>query len=202
MTQENLFQEQDDLDALLNPPSKRKKSEKLDSSAAIGLKFENEINEVCELYRFLKIADIQYFEVATRFIPKDPKTGKGGFTVKTKKTGFDFIGGIITPPKNTIYIECKSTKDGKISVWQDDSGIKRHQIERMRFLEESGFVTMFLWQIRKVPCVYKFTPSQLLAGIGGSKELTIVDCENLRFEKLLKVKNGERNYYDFLGKIE
>lgn len=189
-----------ELDMFLNgTDGKPKKSEKIDGGARIGLRFENEIEATCLAYQTLKLAYIQKFEVPTRFIPKDPKTGKGGFSVKTKKTGFDFIGGVLEPEKNTIFIECKSTEKGGIQLWQEDSGIKRHQIEILKWLEECGFKTMILWQIRNAKTVFKFSAKELVEQVGGAKQLLMTHCEELRFTRVLKVKHGINEYWDFLS---
>lgn len=183
-----------------------KGEKKTKSNAEIGEKFESEIKATCELYQFMKVAWIQKFEVPKRWIPPylNKKTGKkgGGMMMYTAKTGFDFVGGIIQPEKNAIFIECKSTKQGNIPLWQDDQGIKRHQIETMQWLENFGFVCLFLWQIRTdPPIVYKFTPRELISGVAGSKVLTINDCNELKFVRMAKIKKGAREYYDFLGLI-
>ena len=153
----------------------------------------------------MKVAWIQKFDVPKRFVAQyTTKSGekKGGFMTYAEKTGFDFVGGVLKPERNTIFLECKSTKEGHIPLWQDNTGIKRHQIEAMQWLENFGFLCYFLWQVRTSPViVYKFTPSQLVAGVAGSKELRISDCDELHFPRLIKVKKGAREYYDFLGLI-
>lgn len=161
-----------------------------------GLEFENEIERACFMYQTLKLACIER---------RQPKAflGRGKdnkpFVGYAKKTGSDFVGGLLVPEKNTLYLEVKSTVGGSIDMWQENSGIKRHQLEIMKWLEECGFICIFLWEIRESKLVYKFTPLELINGVGGSKKLTIHNCEELKFQKVLRKKQGVNFYWDFLN---
>jgi len=177
---------------LVNP----KKSLK-GKSAKIGNEFQKEINDVCKIYESMKVAYIQYFTPQVIYINDKFHPGKK-FPIFVKKTGFDFIGGVVNP-RNAIFIECKSTKENGIPVFQETTGIKTHQIEIMQWLESCGFLCLFLWKLRTAFVVYKFTPSQLLSAVGNKKQLTIIDAEENRFPKVIKTKYLGQEYYDFLG---
>lgn len=169
-------------------------------SAKIGNTFEKEIKETCDLYEDFNIAYIQKFPTPTIWIP--PRNGKAGFMMYQKKTGFDYIG-VTFEDNKPIFIEVKSTKDGVIPVGGDTNGIKAHQIARMKWLEDRGINVFFLWQVRFADAVvYKFTPTQMIEAIGTKKSMSIVDCEEYRFVKMLKMKFKDRMVYDFLYKLE
>ena len=186
---------------LLKPKEKSTNTEKVEGKVAEGLAFEKEINLTCELYRLKKIAFIQKFDPPTRFVaPKPGQPGKG-FFVKGGKAGFDFVGAVIET-KSPIFIECKSTEKGSLPLWQEDSGLKKHQIEILMWLADAGFTTMVLWKVRKAGIVYKFSITQLIEKLGVAKSLTVADCEDLNFERLFKIKIGLTEYYDFLNKLE
>jgi len=176
-------------------------------TAKIGATFEKELEETIHVYESLNIAYIQKFFPKTTFIPPrfDPKTKqmKKGFMMYTKKTGFDYIGGIIDT-NQPIFIEAKTTTEGRIPVYDERVGIKAHQLEKMSWMENNtSFVVFFLWQVRSAGgVVYKFTPNQLIEATEGKKSLSIVDCEERRFTKMLKEKFGSLMLYDFLYKLE
>jgi len=176
-------------------------SGKQGKSAKIGATFEKELEETIQVYEALKLAYIQKFYPRSTFIP--PRNGKQGFMMYTAKTGFDYIGGIIE--SNTpIFIEAKTTKDGSIPVLQESNGIKKHQIDKMLWMEENTkFNVFFLWQVRSAGgVVFKFTPSELLDAVGSKKSLSIVDAEDRGFPKMLKTKIADRLVYDFLYLLE
>lgn len=161
--------------------------------AKFGRNFEEEIKDVCEVYQDLKIAYIQQFLVPRLFVK--------GQVIYTKKTGFDFIGATVEP-KNGLFIECKTTGDGDIPVYQDKVGIKQHQIDTMLWLQSVGFNCMFLWKVRSVSMVYKITPQKLIEMTTGKKRLTIIDCDDFHIPRIMKVRYGKDEFYDFLGKLE
>lgn len=168
----------------------------------IGNEFENEIQDVCDVYEKLQIAYIQKFEPKKFFVPKKKRkdgTEYGGFMMGAKKTGFDFIGGIVNS-KNSIFIEVKTTQFGEISLNQESTGIKIHQLKKMIWLDSLGFLCYFLWQIRSVGIIYKFTPKHLISAVGeNAKRLTMIHCEENKFTKLIKVRYNGKHYYDFLN---
>jgi len=154
----------------------------------------------------MKIAYIQKFEVPSIFVPKrfSKKEGKevGGFMAKKAKTGFDFIGGVVQP-KNAIFIEAKTTLHGEIPLNQEKVGIKKHQLETMLWLESIGFECMFLWRIRSADIVFRIRPQQIIAMVGpDAKRLTLVDCQEARIPRVMKVKYQGVMYYDFLGRLD
>lgn len=194
-----------DVEAAVSDMDALKKNAK--GNAKIGNDFEKELKQTLDVYEACRVAYIQKFPVNTVFVP-DKKNASGviikkGFMIYSKKNGFDYIGGTIADSR-TVMIEAKSTMDSRIDVGNEDTGIKKHQIERMLWLEsETNFNIFFLWQVRKLGgIVYKFTPTQLLNAIGEKKSLTVMDCEENRFQKLVKVKYHMDNIYDFLNLLE
>jgi penicillin-binding protein-related factor A (putative recombinase) len=168
----------------------------------VGKDFEGEIKAVCEVYRQLKIAYIQQFFLPTLFIPPNFKKGeKVGKVIYRKKTGFDFIGGIVDP-KNAIFIEAKSTQTGEIPVWQESTGIKIHQMEELLWLQSIGFYCLILWKIRSINRVMKMTPQQVFEMGNGKNKITLIDCDDHRIPRIMKSKFSGGEYYDFLGKLE
>lgn len=175
-------------------------------NAKLGRDFENQIQAVCDVYRDLKLAYIQRFEVPKQFIPANPKTGKPSFMCYKKKTGFDFIGGIVEP-RNSIFIEAKSTREGNIPVWQEKSGIKKHQLDILLWLENIGFYCLILWEVRSAGALYKLYPSKLAELVpyeegATNTKIKIDDCEENRIPRIIKTNYHGQNYYDFLGMLE
>ena len=184
-------------------------------NAKLGRDFENQIQAVCDIYQELRVAYIQRFEVPKQFIPPNPKTGKPGFMCYKKKTGFDFVGGIICNGLdkiagirlNACFIEAKSNREGSIPVWQESSGIKKHQLDRLIWLENMGFFCLILWEVRSAGAVYKLSPNKLAELVPyeeGSKstKLTVDDCEENKIPRIVKMKYRGQDYYDFLGELE
>jgi len=178
--------------------------------AKIGNQFQKEIYLACLEYQKMKLAYIQQFAVPTQWIPKNPKTGKGGFLMHKEKTGFDFCGAYKIseiPDKvlswTPIFIEAKTTEHGDIDVWQDKSGIKTHQLNEMLWLEEAGLRAEFFWQVRAANnIVYILKPSQIIEMIGTKKTLKISDCEDAKVPRLIKTKFHGEEMYDFLDFLE
>jgi len=167
-----------------------------------GKKFEDEIKSVCDLYQSLNVAYIQKFEVPTIFIPKkfSKRQGKevGGFMARRSKTGFDFVGGVVKT-KSAIFIETKSTDSGDIPVNQEKTGIKKHQLQTLLWLQSIGFDCFFLWEIRRANEVFKMTPRDVVNMIGvDGKKLTILDCQEHKIPRMVKVRYQGQFYYDFL----
>jgi penicillin-binding protein-related factor A (putative recombinase) len=178
---------------LLNQTKKKRGT---GANAKSGNKFEFEIEQTCSLYQFKNLAFIQKFTPQTIFIP--PKNGKAGFMMYKKKTGFDFVGGVVSTGQ-AIYFECKSTGEGVIPVWNDKTGIKEHQLNTLLWLEKfNKFQTFFLWKVRNFDCIFKFTPTQLINAIGDKKSLNIMDAEENHFTKLIKIRFNDIDYWDFL----
>jgi penicillin-binding protein-related factor A (putative recombinase) len=186
-------------------------------NAKLGRDFENQIQAVCDIYQELRVAYIQRFEVPKQFIPANPKTGKPSFMCYKKKTGFDFIGGIIqkdfrienmlSTKLNACFIEAKSNREGSIPVWQESTGIKKHQLDRLIWLENMGFFCLILWEVRSAGAVYKISPNNLAELVPydeGSKstKLTVDDCEENKIPRIVKMKYRGQDYYDFLGELE
>ncbi len=218
----------DQIDAFLSDDDKKidkflgntKEKKKRGGVQREAFSFENDIEATCFVYQSLKYAFIQKQEPKA-FLGR-MKDGKY-FVGRSRKSGADFVGGLchitstevdpamedcggsffiignIIQKQNAIFIECKSSVAGQISLWQEDGGIMRHQIEIMEWLEKCGFICLFLWEIRNEKCVFKFTPQQLISGVGGAKKLTMENCLELKFPKVLKVKHGVNFYWDFLG---
>lgn len=198
-------------DKELNPqPSSAEKKELADllgmkrgtgESAKMGNKFENELKLTCQIYADRELAWIQKFTPPTIWVP--PKNGKAGFMMYTAKTGFDFVGFDLKTGQGMAF-EAKSSKEGFIGVWQEKSGIKTHQIEIMLALEK--FHTMnifFLWRIVNADSVvYRFTPTQMLEAILNKKSLTIADCEDNHFPRMIKKEVGPVEIYDFMDYFE
>lgn len=169
--------------------------------AKLGSIFEKELEQTIHIYEDLHIAYIQKFFPKSTFIP--PRNGKPGFMLYTAKTGFDYIGGLIHE-NIPIFIEAKSTNDSRLEVGAEKTGIKAHQLAKMLWMENNtSFMVFFLWQIRSADAiVYKFTPNQLMEAIGDKKSVTIVNCEEARFSKMIKTKFQNEMVYDFLYKLE
>jgi penicillin-binding protein-related factor A (putative recombinase) len=168
---------------------------------ARGSGFEKELEETCALYAELKVAYIQKFYPPTVFVP--PRNGRPGFLMHKKggKTGFDFIGAIVKT-KQAIFIEAKSTELGQIPVWQEDTGIKRHQLETMLWLESVGFECYFLWKVKRADgMVFKLRPRQVIEIIGDTRQLTLAECEEFHIPRLVKATFRGVEVYDFLGEL-
>jgi len=157
-------------------------------SAKIGKQFEKELKNTCKLYKDQKLAYIQFAESPMVFVPAKK------YWVHGSKTGFDFIGAIVKT-KEPIFMEVKSTEHGTIPIGYDTSGIKKHQIEAMDWLEEVGFNPFFLWEIRRAGIVYKFYPHQIPK---DQNSLSIQECEERKFIRILKQSFQGEMLYDFL----
>jgi len=115
----------------------------------------------------------------------------------------DFYKTKTTKIWTPIFIECKSTEHGRISVGQEDSGIKIHQLEELTWLEQNGLEAWIFWQIRGAEFVmYRFTPFQLMEMIGEKKSLNISDCEEHKIPRMFKVDYKNELVYDFLDQLE
>lgn len=177
-----------------------------------GKEFQSHIKVVCDLYEKLGIAYIQEFNLSTLFIPS--KSGGQGQMIYRAKTGFDFIGGIISTGR-AVFIEVKTTKEGRIVI-EEKHGIRLHQLHRMCWLEEQGLDCFFLWEIRNATCVYKFKPSQVCKVIEGrvvkshigyvlqakKSSLNIMDADDSGFIRLMRTEYKGGSYVDFLGVLE
>ena len=171
-------------------------------SARVGIKFENEIARTCDIYESRGLAYIQKFTPPTVFVP--PKNGKKGFMMYSKKTGFDFVGAyLISDPIHDfwqpIFIETKTTEPGNIPVGNDKTGIKDHQLTKMLQLQKLGLECFFVWKIRSAGVIFKFTPNQLIDAIGTKKSLSLLDCDENHFEKVIPITIEGESYYDILG---
>jgi penicillin-binding protein-related factor A (putative recombinase) len=194
------------------------------SSSKIGNAFEKEILNTCALYKELKLAYIQKEEPPVRWIPApmmNMRTKKltSGILIKVQKAGFDFVGcyktqfkeekysdnvSIITRPFSwsPVFFEVKTTKEGRIDIWRDDEGIKTHQIVELQLLEEMDIEAFILWQIRDAGLTFKFTISQMINIVGEKKSLSIVDCEEAKFERCINNRYQGKEYLDFLRLME
>lgn len=178
--------------------------------AKIGNEFEKEIEQTNQVYLENNLAYFKKFTPPTTWIP--PRNGKEGFMMYSKKAGFDFIGGIVST-KEAIFIECKTTKEGRIDVGNDKTGIKQHQIDEMVLLEKMGFQVYILWKVRGdyQAIVYKFSPTQMITAIGDNHSLSAMECEDFGFERMIKTQysvieglgnDGSIEIYDYLGLLQ
>lgn len=160
----------------------------------MGEAFQKDIKIVCKLYEKLGIAYIQQFNVPTTFIPDGMGGGKVGYR---EKTGFDFIG-VTIKNKEAIFIECKSTKFGEIQIGQDKVGIKKHQLDRLLWLDQFGFNCLILWEVRAAGCIFKIPVNRILDLAAGRKHFKLIDCEEQRIPHLIKSSYEGELVYDFL----
>jgi len=109
-----------------------------DHPQKIGKSFEDKIQRACMIYQVRGLAHIEKVPAPTIVIPK-----KG--LIFTKKVTCDFIGCYKAGNQDyidflwkPIFIEAKSTLEGKISLGEEKTGLKAEQLRTLYWLSSRG----------------------------------------------------------------